>query len=288
MKQKHADYQMAPFPKFRRFEAVMLRSLQRMPMIHGLLEVDVTRARAHLREHKAKTGEALSFTAFIIACLAKAIDENKSVQAYRTGRNQLILFEDVDVNTQIERDMDGQKSAIPYTVRAANRKTFREIHHEIRAAQVQDVAKAAEGMGFKALQFLPTFLFRIGWWVLWRIGRTSPQVWTKYMGTVGITAVGMFGKGAGWGIPLTGHTLYVTLGGIAEKPGVVDGQIALREYLCITLSFNHSMVDGAPAARFTARLKDLIESGYGLDDSTIEPKQAVAPGASKEELKWST
>jgi len=34
MKQKHADYKMAPFPKFRRFEAVMLRSLQRMPMIH--------------------------------------------------------------------------------------------------------------------------------------------------------------------------------------------------------------------------------------------------------------
>ncbi len=202
MKQKHAGYKMAPFPKFRRFEAVMLRSIQRMPMIHGLLEVDVTRARAHLREHKAKTGETLSFTAFIIACLAKAIDENKAVQAYRKGRHQLILFEDVDVNTQIERDMAGQKSAIPYTVRAANRKTFREIHHEIRAAQGEDVAKAAEGMGFKAFPFLPTFLFRIGWGVLWRIGRTSPQVWTKYMGTVGITAVGMFGKGAGWGIPL--------------------------------------------------------------------------------------
>jgi pyruvate/2-oxoglutarate dehydrogenase complex dihydrolipoamide acyltransferase (E2) component len=280
MKQKHADYRMAPFPKFRRFEAVMLRSLQRMPLVHGLLEVDVSRARAHLREHKANTGEALSFTAFIIACLAKAIDEHKSVQAYRTGRHQLILFEDVDVNTQIERDMDGQKSAIPYTIRAANRKTFREIHHEIRAAQGEDVAKAAEGMGFKAYPFLPTFLFRIGWWVLWRIGRTYPQVWTKYMGTVGITAVGMFGKGAGWGIPLTGHTLSITLGGIAEKPGVVDGQIALREYLSLTMTFDHGIVDGAPAARFTGRLKDLIESGYGLDDSTEELEQAIAPGTS--------
>jgi hypothetical protein len=70
MKQKHADYKMAPYPKFRRFEAVMLGSIQRMPMIHGLLEVDVTRARAFLRRHKANTGEALSFTAFIIACLA--------------------------------------------------------------------------------------------------------------------------------------------------------------------------------------------------------------------------
>ena len=195
------------------------------------------------------------------------------MQAYRKGKNQLLLFEDVDVNTQIERDMDGQKSAIPYTVRAANRKTFREIHHEIRAAQGEDVAKAAEGMGFKAFPFLPTVLFSIGWWVLWRIGRTSPQVWTKYMGTVGITAVGMFGKGADWGIPLTGHTLSITLGGIAEKPGVVDGEIALREYLCITLSFDHSIVDGAPAARFTARLKDLIESGKEAGGIRSSPSQ---------------
>jgi hypothetical protein len=32
------------------------------------------------------------------------------------------------------------------------------------------------------------------------------------------------------------------------------------------------------AARFANRLKDLIESGYGLDDSTVEPEQAVASG----------
>jgi hypothetical protein len=44
------------------------------------------------------------------------------------------------------------------------------------------------------------------------------------------------------------------------------------------------MIDGAPAARFTGRLKDLIESGYGLDESTVESEQAVvsvAPGTSK-------
>lgn len=86
----------------------------------------------------------------------------------------------------------------------------------------------------------------------------------KYGGTVGITAVGMFGKGGGWGIPLNDHPLDLTLGGIAEKPGVVDGQIALREYLAITLSFDHSIIDGAPAARFSVRLRELIESGYGL------------------------
>jgi len=80
----------------------------------------------------------------------------------------------------------------------------------------------------------------------------------------------MFGKGAGWGIPINDHTLDLTLGGIAEKPGVVDGHIAVREYLSITLSFNHDLIDGAPAARFTQRLKDLIEIGYGLSESEAE------------------
>ena len=77
----------------------------------------------------------------------------------------------------------------------------------------------------------------------------------------------MFGKGAGWGIPINEHTLDLTLGGIVEKPGVVDGQIAIREYLCITMSFDHDLIDGAPAARFTSRLKELIECGYGLTES---------------------
>jgi 2-oxoacid dehydrogenase/acyltransferase catalytic subunit len=77
----------------------------------------------------------------------------------------------------------------------------------------------------------------------------------------------------------------MTVGGIGEKPGVVDGQIALREYLSLTISFDHDMIDGAPAARFTERLKELIESGYGLPDSTVEPEQAGADGASTQQVE---
>ena len=58
----------------------------------------------------------------------------------------------------------------------------------------------------------------------------------------------------------------ITVGGIGEIPGVVDRHIALRDYLNLTISFDHDMIDGAPATRFTGRLKDLIESGYGLID----------------------
>ncbi|MGZ3608618.1 MAG: 2-oxo acid dehydrogenase subunit E2 [Ktedonobacteraceae bacterium] len=278
MKQQHTDCQVVPYPKMRRLEAIAYRSVQHKPMIHGLLEVDVTRARAFLREYKAKTGESLSFTAFLIACLAKAVEEHKAVQAYRKGSKRLILFKDVDVYTPIERNVAGQKQLMPYIIRAANHKTFREIHHEIRAAQVQDMRKALEG--FKAIR-LPWLLllpvFRVMVW----IGKRSPQAWKKYRGTVGITAVGMFGKGAGWGIPLPSHSLWVTVGGIGEKPGVVDGHIAIRDYLSLTISFDHETIDGAPAARFTQRLKDLIESGYGLDDSLVESELAGAEGVTK-------
>ena len=94
--------------------------------------------------------------------------------------------------------------------------------------------------------------------------------------------MGMFGKGSGWGIPTAPiHSLFLTLGGITEKPGVVDGQIAIREYLSLTISFDHNIIDGAPAARFVQRLKELIESGYGLDDFSVESDQAVAVERSK-------
>ncbi len=269
MKQQHIDYKVVSNPKIRRWIAAAFRSTQHTPMMHGLIEVDVTMARAFLRDHKARTGESLSFTAFLIVCLAKAVDENKAVQALRKGSKNLVLFEDVDVYTLIERNVAGQKQIIPYTIRTANRKTVRELHHEIRAAQAEDVEKVLTW-----LQFLPDFLFRLFFWAFSWIGRRDPQVWKKYVGTVGITAVGMFGKGAGWGIPPALPTLMMTVGGISEKPVFIDGQIVMRDYLNLTISFDHDIIDGAPAARFTERLKELIESGYGLFDSTIETGQA--------------
>ena len=273
MKKNHNDYKVVPYPKIRRAMAITLRSVQHKSMIHGLIEVDVTKAHKFLQDHKANTGESLSFTAFIITCLAQAVDENKSLQAYRKGSKHLVVFDDVDVATQIEREMAGQKQPIVYIIRAANTKTLREIHQEIRAAQVNAVKQAWEGL--KDFGWLPLVVFRVLWPMFWWMKGRSPSVQKKYGGTVGVSAVGMFGKGAGWGIPINDHTLDVTLGGIAEKPGVVDGHIATREYLCLTLSFNHDLIDGAPAARFIQRLKELIESGYGLIDEGGEEAKVL-------------
>lgn len=90
----------------------------------------------------------------------------------------------------------------------------------------------------------------------------------EYSSPVTVTAVGMFGRGGGWGIPMPSQTLTITIGGIAEKPGVVDGRIEVREFLDLTISVDHDVVDGAPIARFTRQFRELLESSYGLAPST--------------------
>jgi pyruvate/2-oxoglutarate dehydrogenase complex dihydrolipoamide acyltransferase (E2) component len=279
MKKQQHDYQVIPYPKIRRLMAAAYRATQHKPMIHGLLEVDVTRAREFLRKHKANTGEALSFTAFLIACLAKAVDEHKAMQAVCFGSKRLILFDDVDVLTDIERDVADQKYIIPTIIRAANHKTVSGLHDEIRAAQRADVKNVRKRFPFL---FLPAVLSRPFLWAFGWIGRRRPRLWKETIGTVEISAVGMFGNGAGWGIPpAPATTLMVTVGGIGDKPVVVDGHAAVQEYLSLTISFDHDIVDGAPAARFTQRLKELIESSYGLDDSTVKSEQAEAEAAAQ-------
>jgi len=279
MKPQSAYYQVVPYPKYRRWMVAAFRSTRHKPMIHGLVEVDVSRAREFLRNQKANTGESLSFTAFLIACLAQAVDEHKAVQAIRFCSKRLILFEEVDVFTDIERDVVGQKYIIPYIIRAANCKTFRELHGEIRAAQGADGKNVLKRF---RLLFLPAVLYRPFLWVFGWIGRRRTWLWKTIVGTVEISAVGMFGNGAGWGIPpAPAAALMVTVGGIGEKPVVLDGHAVVREYLSLTISFDHDIVDGAPAARFTQQLKELIESGYGLDDSATQLEQAVARATSR-------
>lgn len=268
----HADfvrdgYTVVPFPKLRRMLALMYSAVQRAHKTHGLIEVDVTEARRYLRERRARTGEALSFTAFIVMCLARAVDENKTLNACRKGSTQLALFEDVDVAMPIERNLEGRKQPIVFVVRRANAKSVSEITRAIRAAQTAAVDATWEGFQTERwLKHLPLPVLKGLWIIFWWARGRYPQVQKRFGGTVGLTAVGMFGQGGGWAIPFDYHTLDVAVGGIAKKPGVVDGTIAIRDYLCLTLSFDHDVIDGAPAARFVSRLRALIERGYGLRD----------------------
>lgn len=79
-----------------------------------------------------------------------------------------------------------------------------------------------------------------------------------------VSAVGMFGSGGGWGITPTNYPLQLTVGGISRKPRFVDGEVEPRECLHVTATFDHDVVDGAPAARFLERLRELVEGAHGL------------------------
>ena len=227
--------------------------------VHGLTEFDVTRPREIIRQHKLQTGEALSFSAFFLACLGKAIDPDRQMHAYRNWRNQLVIFDAVDVNMLFEVEVDGKKTIRPHILRGVNQKSIQEIHQEIRAFQ-NEHKSSQESKFIEWFVRLPGFARRLFLWVLFK----NPQLIKDYYGTVLVTSIGMFGTGSGWGIPVPNHSLQLTLGGISEKPGVVDHRIEVREYLSVTISVDHDVIDGAPAARFTQRLKNLIENGDGL------------------------
>ncbi len=84
-------------------------------------------------------------------------------------------------------------------------------------------------------------------------------------GTVQVTAVGMFADGGGFAIaPPTLASLVVVVGGLSQRPLVVDGHIVIRDVLDVTVTIDHNVVDGAPATRFGADLRRLMRAAAAL------------------------
>lgn len=249
------------FPPMRRILEVTLRSAARMPVVHGLVEFDVTEVRRRIRAHREATGESLSFTAFIVACVAAAVAEHPQMHACRLGGRRLRIYDDVDVALMVERDIEGRKQPIIAIARAANRLSVLDLHRFIRDAQQAPIEKTWEGLA--AFRFVPVFAFRLFWPLLWWLIRRDPELQRRFRGTISVSAFGMFGHGGGWGIPIT-NTTAISVGGIAVRPGFVDGAVVPRDMLAVTLSVDHTIIDGAVAARFMERLRELVESGFGL------------------------
>lgn len=250
------------FPKIRRAYIDVLHEGHRRHIIHGLVEVDVTAARTAIRKRASEQNlPQLSFTGFLVACVGRAVDENRMMHAHRWGRRKLVLFDEVDVNLQLEQvDEDGVPIVQSRIVRAVNCKSVEEISAEIREAQQVTDTDRRRLKGTQWLVTLPLLLRRGIWWVVMR----RPW-WTKrFGGTVAVSSVGMFGSELGWGIPITPAPLMVTVGGIGPRPVVVDGEVEERQHLSLTISVDHDIIDGAPAARFVERLRQLVENAYGL------------------------
>ena len=260
-------YQVKPFTKYRRNIELITKEGWRKRNTHTIIEIDVTNAREMIQKHKEKTGETISFTAWVIKCVAQTLSENKDFNAYRHGKKKIIVFDDVDIAVPIEKIVKDEARPRVCLIRKANEKSIKEISNEIRIVQKEDVSEDTEVLGHKTTRLekfalnAPIFIQRL---LLW-ISRKNAILKKKYMGTTGVTAIGMKGYFPGWLIPLGGiaSTLFV-VGGITKKPGIVDNKISIREYLHLTITSDHDIVDGGPLVRFVDRLNGLMEKGYGL------------------------
>lgn len=223
--------------------------------IHSLTEVDITEPRRLIKEHFDRTGEKLSLTAYIVTCLAQVIKENPTMNSFIKGK-RLILLDDVTVSVLIEREIIEEKVPEPIGIQQAQLKTFLQIHNEIRAAKKQQSDKLGSLSGLTWIRMIPNFLFK----TFIRIADKNINMAKRY-GKVAVTAVGMFSKEAVWFIPHGSATVLVTVGSISKKVIEIDGHFVSREHLCLTFSFDHNIVDGAPASRFINQLTETIKSG---------------------------
>lgn len=222
--------------------------------IHCITEVDITKARRLIQEHFEMSGEKLSLTAYIVCCLAQVIKDYPLLNSFHKGRRQIILKE-VTVNVLIERDIQGEKVPESFGINQADSKTFYQIHKEIREAQKQTGNRLGSLSGITWLKFIPGFLLR----TFIRLADRNITMAKRY-GKVCVTAVGMFNKDAIWFIPHGSATVLVTVGGINKKIVQTESGLSNREFLCLTVSFDHNIVDGSPAARFIKQFAATVQS----------------------------
>ena len=90
-----------------------------------------------------------------------------------------------------------------------------------------------------------------------RDGKTQPAEMAK--GTVTITNLGSYGMDTGTPILNPGEVGIVALGAIKLKPWVVDGEVRPAYVTTVGASFDHRVVDGDVASRFTADIASVLE-----------------------------
>ncbi len=253
-----------PFPFERRFVVDSLILGESKHAIHGLVDVDVTRARRRVRA----SADDLSWTAFVVACVARSVAKHPRVHALQSLRGDLVILDRVDVCTFVEIEVGGRTYPMPLVLAGAEQRSVADLSREIRAAQ--RTPRASHTMpSNRPMQLIGRIPGRVRRLAM-RAFVGAPTLMGPRTGTVAVTAVGMFGRGAGYGIPFpTVHSLGVTIGGIVERPRFADAhedRIERGEFMQLTISVDHNVVDGGPAARFTSDLVALLETGELLDD----------------------
>lgn len=237
-----------------------MRAGRKQAPVHGLLSLDVTEARRLLQAHDPP----LSFTAYVVACVGRAAAAHPAVHAYRTWWGRLATHDHVDLATLIETEAADGPFPLAHLIRNAHTRSVEDISGELRAVK-GDKGSSRSGVLLQRFGIAGARVPGL-WALMYAVMRRSVRL-RRMVGTVAVTSVGMFGGGAGHGISYpTVLSLGVLVGGIGLRPHIVGGAVLPREMVDLTITVDHKVVDGAPAARFGADLRRLIESAELIRD----------------------
>ena len=257
------------YPRLRNFLLDVLAEGRRKNIAHVLLEADIAGVREQLAELQAR-GEPVSMTSYIAKSFACAIEQDKRMQAYRLGRSRLIVFDDIDITFMIEREWESEPIPVFHVLRAAQQKSARDIHRELRAAKETPLGTTGPMSALEMRFFLlPAFLRK----ALWFLVRRKPYWFKDLAGTVGITSMGMYTSGAAVGVPITPMTLTLSIGAIERKPAIGNGTAIECDVVHLNLSVDHDVIDGAALMRFADRFKQILRERTALLPTAAAPAQ---------------
>jgi len=269
---KHGRYYTVPFSRNRDIVVDFISLGKKTMKVYAIGEIDVTLPLKKIAEYKEK-GIKLSFTAYISYVFVQTILDHPFMQAIKWKRRKMVIYEDVDLMSIVEKEVKGKKVPTQLIIRKANEKSILEITNTLWSGRVKKddslVDKEKES-GTDLLLRMPGFFRRF----LMNIIFKNPFLRRQFLGTVGVTSVGMYTKGGGTSIPIAVENISINVGGIDKKPGYhinEDGSLNLdkiepRDYLWLTFNIDHTTVDGAPTARFIADFRERLSKAYGLDD----------------------
>jgi pyruvate dehydrogenase E2 component (dihydrolipoamide acetyltransferase) len=201
----------------------MHQSLRDSAQITITTEADVT-AATELRARLKNEFDA-SYTDMMIHAAARALLRHPRVAA-RLEAGEIVRPAQINVGIAVALS----EGLIVPVVHDAARKDLREIAIE------------AKGLGEKA-----------------RTGHLKLEDVTG--GTFTITNLGTYGIDGFTPILNPGETGILGVGRIVEKPAIYRGEIARRAMMTLSLTFDHRVVDGAPAAEFLQTVIEFFNYG---------------------------
>ena len=217
-----------------------------------------TEVKAQRLEQYRLDHEGITYTPLLMKVIAAVVKEYplmNGILAKGLFGGEIVIPEEVDICFAMEKTYRGENFVAIPIIRDVNKKSLQTI-----AAEIKNLANLPyeEFPGIKpVLMFhkLPDFL---KYFVL-RLSSYNPRAFKDFFGTIGFSNLGKFGIYDFY--PAWVNTTVFGIGSVLEKTVVDNGKINTLPVLHLSLSFDHSVLDGAEAARILQAVKELIENG---------------------------